>query len=119
MHQLAMDYPSHRSGLANPRTDNRKPRPRHPRPNRWGPPAPHSRPTSRKDHCEPNAAKPVRRSIDARSSVLDASHRPNHWALATSPDPATRPGLLSWELERALPPIPTRESAFRSPTGLS
>jgi len=95
VHLLAMDYPSHRSGLANPRTDNRKPRPRDPRPNRWGPPAPDSRPTSRKDHCEPNAAKPVRGSIDARSWVLDASHRPNRWALDGSSDPATPLGPLS------------------------
>src|SRR6516162_541063 len=76
------------------------------------------RPTRREDNSGTNAAKPVRRSIGASGRVLDASHRPNRWALETSPDPATRPGPLSRRLEQAPLPISTRECASRSPTGL-
>src|SRR5215469_13019397 len=108
-----MDYPSRPSGHANPRTDNRRRRLRDPRPSKLGPPPPDSRPTRPEDHWEPNSARPVRRSIGARGWVLDASHRPNHWALDTSLDLPTQLGPLSGQLERALLPIPTRERAFR------
>ena len=89
---LAMGYPSHRSGLANLQRDNRRRRRWGPRPSKWGHRAPDGRPTRREDNSGTNAAKPVRRSIGASGRVLDASHRPNRWALDTSPDPATRPG---------------------------
>ena len=113
-----MDYPSPRSGLANPQKDNRR-RPRwDPRPSKWERPSPGSRPTRWEDNSGTNAAKPVRRSIGARGWVLDASHRSNHWALGSSPDPATRPGPLSRRLAQAPLPISTRECASRSPTGL-
>src|SRR6516225_9096123 len=113
-----MDYPSRPSGRASLRTDNRKPRPKDPRPSKSGRRPPHSKPTRQQDRSTTNAAKPVRRSIDARGRVLVASHRPNRWALDSSPDPATRLGPLSRRLEQAPLPIPTRERAFRSPAGL-
>jgi hypothetical protein len=116
-HQSAMDYPSHRSDLANPQRDNRRRRRWDPRPNKWGHRAPHSKPTCREDNSDTNAVKPAHRSIGARGRVLDASHRPNRWALDGSPDPATRPGPLSGRLEQVLPLIPIRERAFRSPAG--
>jgi hypothetical protein len=112
------DYPSRPSALANPQRDNRRPRRWDPRPSKWGHRTPHSKPTHQEDRSATNVAKLVRRSIDARGRVLDASHRPNRWALDTSPDPATQPGPLSGRSEQALPLIPIRERASRSPAGL-
>ena len=86
-----MGYPNPQSARANRRRDNRRRRRWGPRPSKSGPAAPDSRPTRREDNSGTNAAKPVRRSIGARGWVLDASHRPNRWALDTSLDPATRP----------------------------
>ena len=74
-------------------------------------------PPHQEDNPGTNAAKPVHRSIGAKGQVLDASHRPNRWALDTSSDPATRPGPLSRRLEQAPLPIPVRERASKSPAG--
>ena len=115
---LVKGSPSRRSGLASLRRGNQRLRSRERRPNKSEPRVRHREPTRRGDNSSTNAAKPVRRSIDAWGWALDASHRPNHWALGTSPDPATRPGPLSGQLEQAPLQISIRERAFRSPTGL-
>ena len=115
---MATDYPSPRSDLANLRKDNQRPRRSDPRPSKSVPPAPHSKPNRRENNSHTNAAKPFHRLIDAKGWVLGASHRSNHWALDSNPDPAIRPGRLLRQLEQALLPIPTRKRACRSPAGL-
>jgi len=114
---LVKGSPSRRSGLASLRRGNQRLRSRERRPNKSEPRVRHREPTRRGDNSSTNAAKPVRRSIDARGRVLDASHRPNRWALNTSPDPATRRSPQSVRLEQAPLPIPIRERALRSPAG--
>ena len=130
---LATDCPNPRSVLANRRRDNQKPRPKDPRPSKWGRSAPNSKPTRREDHSATSATKLIRRSIGARDRVLDASHRSNRWALDGSPvhchptlarcrppDPRQRalssippdqPALLQERLEQVLRQAPIRESA--------
>ena len=80
-----MDYPSPQSGLANRRKDNQMRRRWDPRPRKQGPPAPDSKPTHQAEHSATSAAKLICRSTGVRDWVLDASHRPNRWALDGSP----------------------------------
>src|SRR5207249_10435368 len=76
---LVRGYPTPRSGPANPRRDNQRPRRWDPKPNTSGPPAPHRVPTRREYHSAPNAGEPARRSVGAGDRVLGARRGPNHW----------------------------------------